>query len=443
MTDFDRQAYDRARRSRDDRFDGRFFIAVTTTRIYCRPICPAPSPKDEHVRYFGTADEAEAAGYRACLRCRPEASPGTPAWSGTASIVTRALRLIHAGALDEGSVEQLAERVGVTGRHLRRLFRQHLGTTPLRIAITHRARRREAVKRYRVELPYRPPYDWDAVLGFLRGRATPGVEAVDGSHYRRTIALDGECGFFDVSPIDSRAAIALDVHISDPRQLLTVVDRVRRMFDLNADPRAIAADLGGDALLSSALARHPGIRTPGAWNGFELAVRAIIGQQVSVRAATTITGRIASLFGTAATTHAPGFGRFFPTPAQLANAAIEQAGVMSSRAAAIRTLARHVACGTLTLSPSIDPRSTIAKLKALPGIGDWTAQYVAMRALGEPDAFLSGDLIVRRAGGNCSAREMECRSLAWRPWRAYAVMLLWQHDIGGHNQVLGRSGELT
>jgi AraC family transcriptional regulator of adaptative response / DNA-3-methyladenine glycosylase II len=471
----DQRACDRARRSRDARFDGRFFIAVTTTRVYCRPICPARAPKDAHVRYFATAAAAEAAGFRPCLRCRPEASPGTPAWFGTSSVVSRALRLIADGALDVESVDALADRLGVTARHLRRLFLHHLGATPNDVALTRRvhfakklldetnlpfnevafaagfgsvrrfngqirrtyqrtpselrrlARQAPPVEPecYRFRLSYRPPYDWNAVLVFLRARATPGVEAVDDVSYRRTIAVDGQPGVIAVSRHDSGTALDVDVRFPDPRALLSIVERVRRLFDLGADPAVIAGHLRLDPLLRGPLAQHPGIRTPGAWDGFELAVRAIVGQQISVRGATTLAGRLASLWGTGVDGGA-GLVRLFPTPMQLMQADVERAGVMPARADTIRSLARAVASGGIVLDARADVSATVAALLALPGIGAWTAQYVAMRALGEPDAFPSGDLVLRRMAGDLGARALDRRADAWRPWRAYAVMLLWE-----------------
>jgi AraC family transcriptional regulator of adaptative response / DNA-3-methyladenine glycosylase II len=473
--DLDRAVCDRARRSRDARFDGRFFIGVTSTRVYCRPLCPARAPKDEHVRYFPTAAAAEIAGYRPCLRCRPEASPGTPAWLGTSSLVSRALRLIGEGALDRDGVEPLADRLGVTARHLRRLFLQHLGATPLDVALTRRvhfakklldettlpinqvafaagfgslrrfnsqmrrtytrtptelrrlARRQTLAdpESYRFRLAYRPPYDWDALLAFLATRATPGVESVEGSHYRRTIQIDGKSGVIDVSHAPTRTALELEVRFSDPLALLSIVERVRRIFDLGADPAVIREHLGSDPVLRRALARHPGIRTPGAWDGFELAVRAILGQQISVQAATTIAGRIALMFGTSVPNKDKP-DRLFPTPAQLVNAEIEQVGVIGARAEAIRSLARHVMNETIAFSSHVDGSATASSLRTLHGIGDWTAEYIAMRALNEPDAFPSGDLVLRRMAGDLTARELDRRSAAWRPWRAYAVMLLWQ-----------------
>jgi AraC family transcriptional regulator of adaptative response / DNA-3-methyladenine glycosylase II len=472
--ELDRRICDRARRSRDARFDGRFFIAVTSTRIYCRPICPARSPKDENIRYYPTAAAAEAAGFRPCLRCRPEASPGTPAWFGTSGVVSRALRLIGDGALDADGVDRLADRLGVTARHLRRLFLQHLGATPLQVALTRRVqfakklidetrlpfsqvalasgfgslrRFNGQIKRtysrtptnlrrlasrttpkdcphgtesYRFRLSYRPPYDWPAMLAFVAARATPGVESVGEGAYRRTITVDGRHGSIAVSHALTGHALDLEVRFPDPRSLLFIVERVRRMFDLGADPAVIAEQLGADPLLREPLTRHPGVRTPGAWDGFELSVRAILGQQISVRGATTIAGRMAAAFGTPIDAGA-GLERLFPTPAQLAAAPIEEAGVIAARARAIRAVARGVADGSIVFCPG----AGTASLTAIPGIGDWTAQYIAMRAFGEPDAFPSGDLILRQQAGCGTARALDARSAAWRPWRAYAVMLLW------------------
>jgi AraC family transcriptional regulator of adaptative response / DNA-3-methyladenine glycosylase II len=470
----DRRVCHRARRSRDARFDGRFFIAVTTTKIYCRPVCPARAPKDRNVRYFPTAAAAEAAGYRPCLRCRPEAAPGTPAWSGTSAVVSRALRLIDEGALNGAGVARLADRLGVTDRHLRRLFLQHLGATPLQVALTRRAQAaktlldqtslscaevaaaagfgslrrfnahirrtyhrnptelRRLVRQqtgseaghYSFRLSFRPPYDWLALMAFLGARATPGVERVDEAGYRRTIAIDGVSGTVSVRRPDAAATLALEVRFPDARRLLGIVDRVRAMFDLGADPALIAEPLAVDRLLAGPLLAHPGIRVPGAWDGFELAVRAIIGQQIAVSAATTMAGRIARLFGTPV--RGSDLDRLFPTAAQLADAALEQAGLIRTRADAIRTLSRRVVEGRITFDRSRVERDTIAALLECPGIGPWTAEYIAMRAFGRPDAFPAGDLVLRRMTGAPTPHALERQSESWRPWRAYAVMLLWQ-----------------
>ncbi len=458
--DLDPRVCDRARRSRDARFDGRFFIGVTSTGIYCRPICPARAPKDEHIRYYPTAAAAEAAGLRPCLRCRPEASPGTPAWFGTSGIVSRALRLIGEGALDQDGVEALADRLGVTARHLRRLFLQHLGATPFDVASTRRvhfakklldettlalsqvayasgfgslrgfntqmrrtyartptelrrlARRHTAAdpECYRFRLAYRPPYDWDALLAFLRARAIPAVESVDENRYRRTIVVDGQQGTIALSHLDSRSALLLDVRFPDPRALLTIVERVRRMFDLGADPSTIGDHLRADPLLRRSLARHPGIRIPGTWDGFELTVLALLDDRTAARTASSLAGQIAATFGSASTAGV-GLERLFPTPAQLADAEIERCGVPPLQADAIRMLARAVMKASIAFGACVDGR---AALRALPGMDEWSMEYVAMRAMNEPDAFPYGDRVSVQ------------RSDVWRPWRAYAAMLLWQ-----------------
>jgi AraC family transcriptional regulator of adaptative response / DNA-3-methyladenine glycosylase II len=284
---------------------------------------------------------------------------------------------------------------------------------------------------HRFRLAYRPPYDWQHVIEFLAARATPGVERVENNCYHRTIAIGGMHGTITVGPADSGDALVLEVRFGDPRALLSIVERVRRMFDLGADPAPIARQLSGDPLLRRAVAAHPGIRTPGAWDAFEVTVRAIVGQQISVKAATTIAGRIAQRWGSP-----PGL---FPTPDQLAAARLEEAGLTSSRASTLRTLSRAVRDGSVVF----DGVTTLDSLRAIPGIGEWTTQYVAMRALNQPDAFPSGDLILRRMAGDCSARELERRSEAWRPWRAYAVMLLWQAQTDSRQAVRQSGGQFV
>jgi AraC family transcriptional regulator of adaptative response / DNA-3-methyladenine glycosylase II len=439
--ELDRKVCDRARKSRDARFDGKFFIAVTSTRIYCRPICPARSPKDENIRYYATAAAAEAAGFRPCLRCRPEASPGTPAWFGTSSVVSRGLRLIqHLGAaplevaltrrvhfakklLDETHLP-IAQIAFAAGFGSLRRFNGEMRRTYSRTPTELRRRQKKLSADpdcYRFRLAYRPPYDWAAMIGFLAARATPGVESVQQDRYERTIAIAGAGGTIAIMPAANGPALMLEVRIGDPRALLTIVERVRRMFDIAADPAVVAEQLSGEPLLRRALLAHAGMRVPGAWDPFELTVRAILGQQISVRGATTIAGRIADRWGTSFA-GAPALTRLFPTAPQLAEAPLEEAGITSARAATLRALARAVRDEWL----AFDGASPLTALGAISGIGDWTTQYVAMRALNEPDAFPSGDLVLRRMAGDCSARELELRSQAWRPWRAYAVMLLWQ-----------------
>jgi AraC family transcriptional regulator, regulatory protein of adaptative response / DNA-3-methyladenine glycosylase II len=272
-----------------------------------------------------------------------------------------------------------------------------------------------------MELAYQPPYDWNALLGFLAARAIPGVEKIDGDRYRRTISIDGKAGSFSVAHAADGPALILDVDGVDSPALPVIVEHVRRMFDVGAEPSVIAAHLSGDALLKDTYAAHPGIRTPGAWDPFELTVRAILGQQISVAAATTIAGRVAARWGTPLD-HADGLTHLFPTPAQMADAPLEEAGIISSRATTLRSVARAIGDGRLVF----DGVSTAETLRSIPGIGDWTTQYVLMRALNQPDAFPSGDLVLKRMAGGCTAAVLERRSKAWRPWRAYAVMLLWQ-----------------
>jgi AraC family transcriptional regulator of adaptative response / DNA-3-methyladenine glycosylase II len=467
----DRAACDRARHTRDARFDGRFFIGVTTTRIYCRPVCPARAPKDEHVRYFPTAAAAEAAGFRPCLRCRPEVAPGSAAWLGTSSVVRRALHLIDDGACDDGGVEALAARLGVTGRHLRRLFDTHVGASPQQVATTRRVqlakqlidgtdlsmatvafaagfrsvrqfngvvrqtygRAPSALRRrrldahgdagaYLVQLAVRAPYDWGHVCQFLAARATAGVEQVTPDAYRRTVAVPGGAGVITVRPDPSGRSLRLQARLPHPAPLLGIVTRTRHLFDVGADPLAIGTQLAADPRLAPWVAAWPGVRVPGAWDAFEVIVRAILGQQVSVAAATTLAGRVARAFGTPLD-GADGLDRLFPTAAQLADAALEPLGVIGSRARAIRTVARLVADGAMPLDGERD--ALVKALRGVAGIGAWTAEYVAMRALPDPDAFPSGDLVLRRACGGTPA-QLERLSQAWRPWRAYAVMLLWR-----------------
>lgn len=478
--------FERARLSRDARFDGQFYIGVKTTGIYCRPICPANAPKSENVSFYPTAAAASEAGYRPCLRCRPECAPGTPAWHGTSTTVRRGLRLIAGGALDDGNVEQLADRLGVTSRHLRRLFTKHLGASPLAVAHTQRLhfakrlidqtdlplreiaeasgygsvrRFNDAFKRtYKrsprdlrrsgrqeqplaetssltVRLPYRKPYDWPHMLDFMRGRAIPGVESVTETAYERTVSLNGQTGFIEVRHDESADGLLLTVRGVQTADLFFVVQRVRELFDLDAPVADIRATLGRDVHLKPRLKTHPGIRVPGAWNGFELAVRAILGQQVSVKAATTLSGRIVERYGEPLVCDRPGgqnaeLTHLFPTPETLARARFNNLGIVGARIDTIRRIARAVVDGSLSFDPAQDPEKFCEALVELRGIGDWTAQYVAMRALKNPDAFPDSDLGLLRAFDEPGQDRMKPKELAaiaeaWRPWRAYAALLLW------------------
>ena len=474
---------EQARLSRDPRFDGLFFTAVTSTRIYCRPICPAPTPKPEHITYFGTAAAAEAAGFRPCLRCRPELAPGDGTWRRGDAAVARALKLIEAGALADQPLAALADRIGIGERQLRRLFVERLGAAPIgvhgtrrllfakqlltetRLPITEVAlaagfgslRRFNTAFRdaYRMtprdlrkqpasdagetltlRLSYRPPCDFAAALEFLHARALPGVESVDGASYARVIGPVHAPGWLRVSTwrddgSRGQHALKLELHGAAPAQLLDIVGRVRRMFDLDADPQAIAAALSADTRLRPLLRQNPGLRLPSGWDGFEIAVRAIIGQQVSVAAARTVAGRLAQRFGEALPMpFGPGLERLFPMPEALADADLIDVGLTRARAQTTRFMAQALIEGRIDFRPDQTLEEFVERWTALPGIGDWTAQYIAMRALGHPDAFPAGDLVLQRAlpddGSRMSAKVLAARAEAWRPWRAYAVIHLWR-----------------
>ncbi|HEV7448476.1 MAG TPA: AlkA N-terminal domain-containing protein [Steroidobacteraceae bacterium] len=471
----ERSALDRARLSRDPRFDGKFFIAVTTTGIYCRPVCPARTSKSSNVRYYPTSAAAAEAGFRPCLRCRPEAAPGTPAWMGTSAVVRRALRLIDDGALDNTSVSTLAGRVGVGARHLDRLFLQYVGASPLAVAQTRRlhfAKRlldetdlpitqialaagfgsirrfntafqktyarapRELRKRPRSEsardevvlrLAYRPPYHWNQVHDFLAMRALPGVERVDARGYARTVALSTGHAIVCVRPLESEDALELRVRGAPPASLFQLSSAARRTFDLAADPAAIALAFKSDPLLSPLVHNRPGLRIPGAWDPFECAVRAVLGQQVSVAAGRTLAARLVARAGQELATGTDGLTHLFPSPRALEAANLDGLGITGARIRALKEMARAVMDGRLDFT--LPATEVAAALALLPGFGDWTAQYVSLRALGEPDAFLSGDLVLRRVAGvdgsPLTARLLEARAEAWRPWRGYAVLHLW------------------
>jgi len=478
----------RARLARDARFDGRFFVGVRTTGVYCRPVCPVAPPREQNVRYFPSAAAAAEAGFRPCLRCRPESSPGTPAWNGSSATVSRALRLISAGMLDEGSVPELAERLGIGPRQLGRLFRAHLGASPIAVAQTRRLhfakrliddttlsateiahaagyrsvrrfndafrkaygrspsslKRREGAIRSQaggrihltLDLPYRPPFDWAALIGFLEARAIPGVESVIDECYSRTISVLGEAGIFTVRPTPGRNAVNLSLSFPDPRALIGIVERVRRLLDLGADPAIVGATLAVDPDLAPFVHRRPGLRVPGAWDGFEIAVRAIVGQQVSVKGARTLVARIVARCGRPLTGDIAeaggclGLSHLFPEPGDITEIPAHGLSMPRARARALAELARATLAGEVVFTSGLDRETFTRQLMALPGIGDWTAQYVAMRALGEPDALPAKDLVLLRAaafgGEPMTARRLATRAEAWRPWRSYAVMHLWQ-----------------
>jgi AraC family transcriptional regulator of adaptative response / DNA-3-methyladenine glycosylase II len=475
----DMHTCEKARLSRDARFDGLFFTAVTSTGIYCRPVCPAPSPKRENVRYYASAAAAEAAGFRPCLRCRPELAPGNRTWQRGDHVVARALKLIESGALDEGSLDELARQVDVGARQLRRLFVERLGAPPISVHTTRRllfakqlltetalpvtevalASGFRSLRRFNaafaqanriaprelrrlprtapgdalaLRLGYRPPYDFAALLAFLHGRSLPGIEQVDERSYTRVFGPADAAGWLRLSAWPGNEhALKLELHCPQPAQMLPVVTRIRRMFDLDADPHAIAAALRTHPTLRPLLRKRPGLRLPGGWDGFEIAVRAVLGQQVSVAAARTLASRIVQRHGIAvANPPQPGLERLFPSPEILADADLRELGVTTARAGTIRGIARALLDGRVDFRADQPLEAFVARWVALPGIGEWTAHYMAMRALSHPDAFPAADLILRRAaagdGTTLGTRALTDMAEAWRPWRAYAVMHLWR-----------------
>ncbi len=474
----------RALVSRDPRFDGTFFVGVTTTGIYCRPVCRARTAARDRCVFFRRAAEAERAGFRACFRCRPELAPGssTPSTRTSVDAIATLARIaaarIESGALNDASLDDLAADLGVSSRHLRRAVVSEIGVSPLELAETARlalakqllqdgarsmtdvayasgfssVRRFNAAFRARFDRPpsalsarkraepskeiltlaigHRAPLAWRPLLEFLAARATPGVEHVDlaALAYTRAARVGERRGWIRASLDPARPTVSVDVSISLARSLMSVATRVRALFDLDAQPHAVDGHLAGDPELAPLVRRTPGIRVPGAFDGFELAVRAVLGQQISVRGATTLAGRLARTFGDPIETPHAGVDRLFPTAERVARARtvdIARVGLTTARAATLHALATAVTRGELALDASTDPTAAVAALERVPGIGPWTAQYVAMRALHAPDAFPASDLGLARALG-LAPRELLARAAAWSPWRAYAAMHLWR-----------------
>ena len=482
IMDLDQDACYRAVATRDARFDGRFFGAVTSTGIYCRPVCPAKTPRRENMVFYPSAAAAEEAGFRRCLRCRPETAPDMGAWRGSSNTVNRALALIEHGALDDGDITALADRLGVGERQLRRLFRQHLGASPVSVAQTRRVHLAKqllhetrlpmaevamasgfgSIRRFNeafqilfarppgalrsdvgevaagpagevtIRLRYRPPYDWSAILAFLAARAVPGMEVVENDSYARVVELDGLVGSVRVTQGEGDCLVA---QVRFPRlpALPTIIARLRRVFDLSADPQAINAHLAKDAALAPLVAARPGLRAPGGWDGFELAMRAVLGQQVTAAAAIRLAGKLVETYGEpaslAATGH-PALTRSFPRPERIAAAELTHLGMPGARARALSTVAAAVVADPNLMGLNRSLEDAIARLKALPGVGEWTAQYIALRGMREPDAFPAADIGLMRAladedGRRPAAAELLGRAEAWRPWRAYAAQHLW------------------
>lgn len=482
--ELDREVCYRALLTRDARFDGQFYTAVLSTGIYCRPICPARPPKIENCLFLPSAAAAQQMGFRPCLRCRPEASPAKQRIQAGSNLVDHALRWITEGAFDDDCVEHLAERLGVSGRHLRRLFARELGTTPIAVAQAQRVllakkmivettlsmtdvaiaagfgsvrRFNDAMQRnygrapktmrhtstsngnmtagITLELPFTPPYDWEAMIDFLAGRAIPGVEAVDAGKYVRSFQLDGVHGIVEVQQEPETNHLFATIHATEVPPIGIIVARLRRLFDLDANIGMIDTHLSADPRLAARVRERPGLRVPGSWDLFELTVRAVLGQQISVAAATTLSGRLVATLGEplkgdfAATLEKTGISMIFPLPVAVMTANLTPIGLTRAREKALQSLATVVHEDRLFFQPQPSPNKTIEKLCELPGIGPWTAHYIAMRGYRDPDAFPHADLGLLRAletkSGRPTPAELLAIAEAWRPWRAYAAMRLW------------------
>ncbi len=455
--------------SRDRRFDGVFFVGVSSTKIYCRTVCSTTTPRLENCTFYPSAAAAEKAGYCPCLHCRPELAPGQAKIDAISRLAATAASKIEDGFLTEKSVSELAESLGITTRHLRHLLQEEFGVSPIQLAQTQRlllakrllsdsnlsladvafasgfssVRRFNALfqKRYKLnpsklrkatnlsqdilscELAYRPPFDWQALLCFLQVRAILGVEVIAQSCYQRTVRIGKYQGWIKVSPVPEQNKLQVELSSSLVAAILPVLTKVKKLFDLTAEPGLIANHLG-DLALSS-----PGLRVPGAFDHFEVALRAIIAQQVSVKAATTLMGRFIQAFGEPVQTPISGLTHLTPTPMQIAQLSpqdLTKLGIIATRAKSIITLSQALVNNQLRLHSYSNIEATIAHLKALPGIGDWTAQYIAMRVLGYPDAFPHSDLALRRALNVAKPTQVLQIAQAWRPWRAYAAMHLWK-----------------
>jgi AraC family transcriptional regulator of adaptative response / DNA-3-methyladenine glycosylase II len=481
--DGDRTRLYKALAARDRRFDGIFFAGVTSTGIYCRPICPVKTPRAANCRFFKTAQEAEQAGFRPCLRCRPELAPGSAPVDDSQRIARLIVQRLEEGTFDEkADLEDIAGQFELSSRQIRRIVRKELGVPPIQLLLTRRLllakqlltetalpvtevafasgfsslrRFNDAFAlRYRMppsrlrhtaaadvealggrttstlQLAYRPPYDWTGILAFLAARALIGIEWVSAGAYARTVSLGGARGWIRVTHAQEKHALLLELTHSLTPVLPALLSRVRALLDLDARPDIIVKHLARDARLAAAIKGNPGLRVPGAFNGFEMGLRAILGQQVTVKAATTIACRFVEAFGDPIATPFPELRRLTPTSARVAQASVDDVarlGIVAARARSIIALAGADQSGTLGLDGGTDhkPDDTVRRLTGLPGIGPWTAQYIAMRALRWPDAFPKEDIAVRNNLGGVTAKEAERLSQAWRPWRSYAVMHVW------------------
>lgn len=478
----DRVACYRALAAKDARFDGVFFTGVKTTGIYCRPVCAVKTPRESSCQFFGSAAAAEAAGFRPCLRCRPELAP----YALQQNLAHAVWQRIAGGALNDGDLERLAQEVGVSSRQLRRVLLQHFGVTPVELAQTQRllfakkllqetalpmaeiayaagfgsVRRFNALfsQRYGIaptairraaehagvagrdaltlRLAYRPPFHWQRIAGYLAGRAIPGIESVHQTRgqdvYVRSVRIGAAEGWLRVTHLPQRCQLAVEASAALAPVLMPLLTRVRAQFDLDANPAVIEAHLRRDAALACRIDALPGLRVPGAFDAFELAVRAVLGQQVSVAGATTLSGRLVARYGDPASTPFPSVTHHFPHATALAAAGAENIaaiGLPQARAQTIANLARFAAQGGLQMRPGIALEEAIARLKSVRGVGDWTAHYIALRALRFPDAFPAGDLGLQKAaaeeGARLTEKQLAARAGAWSPWRGYAALVLW------------------
>jgi AraC family transcriptional regulator of adaptative response / DNA-3-methyladenine glycosylase II len=470
--------------SRDRRFDGLFFVGVASTGIYCRPICPTKPPKQVNCRFYNTAQEAEQAGFRPCLRCRPELAPGSAPVDSSQRIAHLVVQKIEESTADEQSaLETIAGEFELSSRQIRRVIRKELGVAPIQLILTRRLLlakqlltetklpvteiafasgfsslrrfndafttrygmpptrlRRKAVEDMSgvdgagtstLQLSYRPPYDWPGVLAFLKAREMKSVEWVTEHFYARTVRLGDAKGWIRITRAEKKTALLLEFSHSLAPVLPALLNRVRNLFDLNARPEIISRHLAADEVLSPLVKANPGMRVPGAFSGFEMGLRAILGQQVTVKSATTVAGRLAAAFGDPIATPFPALNRLTPAPERIAAARFDQfarLGITGARSKCIVGLAQAQASGRLSLDSGNhhSPEATIERLVELPGIGRWTAHYIAMRALRWPDAFPKEDIAVRNNLGGVTSKQAEAMSQAWRPWRSYAVLHIWR-----------------
>jgi AraC family transcriptional regulator, regulatory protein of adaptative response / DNA-3-methyladenine glycosylase II len=491
--------------ARDPRFDGIFFVGVTSTGIYCRPICPAKTPKATNCRFFDNPQEAEQAGFRPCLRCRPELAPGSAPVDDSQRIAHAIVQRIEDGAIgDDDGLEAIADRFELSSRQIRRIIQKELGVPPIQLILTRRlllakqlltetqlpiteiafASGFSSLRRFNdafngrygmpptrlrkralddadtvtgtdtstLQLSYRPPYDWPGVLAFLKARELKGVEWVTDRFYARTVHLGGRKGWIKVAQAKTKNALMLEFTHSLTSILPALLSRLRGLFDLNARPDVINRHLRRDSLLGPLIKANPGLRVPGAFNGFEMGLRAILGQQVTVKAATTVAGRLVAALGEPIATPFPELNRLTLAPARIAKATVDDLarhGIVGARCRSMIALAEADVSGELSLESGThrDPDAVIARLAELPGVGPWTAHYIAMRALRWPDAFPKGDVAVLNNLGGVTANEADAMSQAWRPWRSYAVLHIWRNPAMSadrrESRALSRSSALS